>query len=517
MAGPYESIASYVASADRPGWVAGVDEQLRVASYDVYSKIYWNDPNTYALVQRGSDTKPIYLPSGRTIVEAVNRYLATGMDFALTGGSDADKELAKSTMDTLFRREGFHSKFATQKRMGLIKGAQCWHIIGDDRKPEGRRISVLELSPGSAFAITDTEDPTKVIGWHVIAKMLDPNNPSNNVIRRQTYRKILDNSGTATISSELAYFTEDGWDDRLDPDTLKPFQELKPYSISSVAFAAHPPIDLDPRIQSLPVYVIPNKRTPESPWGYSELRGMERITAAINQAISDEELALAMEGLGLYTTTSGPPRDEAGTELNWIIGPGRVVEHDPDSDWKRVQGISSVAPVQEHLKALMASALDAVGVPDVALGKVDVKVAESGIALALEMSPLLAGNAEKEQEMAYQLDHLLYDLLTGWLPTYEGYQRPLGLDIAPVFGDPMPTDRAATIAEATALVGAGFWTVEQAQAYLSEKLGITFDLSASADLLKQERTLAIARDPFGQRLLGESEDVATTTPTPAVA
>src|SRR3546814_3832626 len=35
----------------------------RVASYDAYESIYWNAPDTFKLVQRGTDADPIYVRS----------------------------------------------------------------------------------------------------------------------------------------------------------------------------------------------------------------------------------------------------------------------------------------------------------------------------------------------------------------------------------------------------------------------------------------------------------------------
>jgi hypothetical protein len=39
----------------------------------------------------------------------------------------------------------------------------------------------------------------------------------------------------------------------------------------------------------------------------------------VNQSISDEELTLALDGIGVYATTSGPPLDSDGNATDWVL------------------------------------------------------------------------------------------------------------------------------------------------------------------------------------------------------
>ena len=59
-----------------------------------------------------------------------------------------------------------------------------------------------------------------------------------------------------------------------------------------------PPTELPAAITAFPVYHVRNRTEPLNPWGSSELRGLERILAGLTQAVSDEDMALALEGLG---------------------------------------------------------------------------------------------------------------------------------------------------------------------------------------------------------------------------
>ena len=62
---PYSTVRTF--SATLPSWVPPEDQE-RIQSYQTYEEIYWNHPETFKLVVRGTESKPIYVPSGRIIV-----------------------------------------------------------------------------------------------------------------------------------------------------------------------------------------------------------------------------------------------------------------------------------------------------------------------------------------------------------------------------------------------------------------------------------------------------------------
>ena len=104
----------------------GADDAIRLSAYTLYEAIYRNVPQAFKLIQRGNEQNPIYLPSAKTIVETTNRYLAKRWTYALDPslGTDADKAALDTALQKLFRREMVWSKFATQKRYGLVRGDQ---------------------------------------------------------------------------------------------------------------------------------------------------------------------------------------------------------------------------------------------------------------------------------------------------------------------------------------------------------------------------------------------------------
>lgn len=492
---PYATVKPLLGPLD--SWL-GAEDAERLAAYTTYEAIYRNVPQSFKLVQRGDEQNPLYLPSAKIIIEATNRYLAKRWTYALDPGlgSDTERQVLDLVFQRLFRREMVWAKFATQKRYGLIRGDQVWHVVADlDRSP-GRRISIYEVDPASYFPITDPWNADKRLGVHLVDPVVLDDGKT--VIKRQTYRK----TDTGRISYELSWWEVGAWDDRVDDPKLKRAQKIPEGEDNR-------PIEyeLDPRITAIPVYHIKNNRTPGELFGSSEVAGFETIIAGINQSISDEELSLALEGLGLYFTTSGPPVDDDGNEINWRLGPGYVVEGDESSDFKRVTGVSSVTPFLDHINKIESSIREASAVPDIAIGNVDVQTAESGIALAFKMGPIIAKNEEKEGEILAVTDHMLYDLTTMWIPVFEGLTTPAR--VVSLVDDPLPVNRKATLDEIIAMLTSEppLISAEYARTLLGEKLGYDFPDEMANSVVTEAAALAEARnvDVFASRVAQELE------------
>lgn len=495
---PYSTAKPLLGPLD--SWLSG-DDAMRLASYALYDGIYRNVPEAFKLVQRGNESNPIYLPSGKTIIEAKNRYLAKRWTYALDPkqGTDQERAALNTLLTNLFRREQVWAKFNAQKRWGLVRGDSIWHITGDLDKEEGKRLNIYEVDPGSYFPIADDWNPDKIYGVHLVDPVV--NDAGKTVIKRQTYRK----TDTGRISYELSWWETAAWDDRDENVKLKKItgKDIPEGEDNVPTF-----FELDPRITAIPVYHVKNNWTPGEPFGTSDLAGYETLIAGVNQAISDQDLALALEGLGLYFTNSGPPVDEEGNEINWRLGPGWVVEGDEGSDFKRITGVGSVEPGLAHIGKLEDSMREASGVPDIAVGNVDVQTAESGIALAFKMSPILAQNEEKELEILSVMDHLLYDLVTMWIPTFEGLESDARA--ASIVDDPLPVNRKAVIDEVIALLSCEppLISAEYARTLLSDKLGYDFPAEMMAAITTEASALAAARnvDPFAARTEKELEE-----------
>jgi Phage portal protein, SPP1 Gp6-like len=491
------------------------DDRIRLKSYMLYEDMYHNRPEHIRITLRGGsgtvpsvapsqahsaqyadddeDSIQIYIPSAKKCIEAVNRFLGVGWKIqpdpsVEQGGNVQQIELA---IQNLFKRERMGSKFAQMKRYMLVKGDAMLHITADPNRPAGKRISILELRAEHYFPIEDEQG--NYIGCHIVDIINNPNNTirlnqytGKEVVRRQTYRKELDVNGypTGRITSELGYFEMGKWDDRvLPPQEINMIQEVR-----EVFY-------LPSEINQIPVYHWRNMPPPGSFFGTSELSGVESVINAINQSMSDEDLTLIMQGLGVYWTDASPPLDPSGNEVEWEISPRSVVQVASGGQFGRVSGITTVQPFGDHINALDEAMQQALAVPDIAIGVVDVTTAESGIALQLKLGPLLAKNQEKELDILDVGDQFIYDLTQGWMPAYEGVDTS-GVAFINAFDDAMPKNKSKDLADLTTLwttAGPGApggclpvrWFFEQLNNIMGYKLDPAGDFQQALDDAKQ--------------------------------
>ncbi len=491
---PYTNTVPLIGDA-RPKHLTEYDF-YRLQSYQIYEQIYWNVMDTFKLVARGTDALPIYIPTARTLIDTTNRYVGKNIGWRPEMGSAGSQEEADQMMlafNALFRRERFATKFNSAKKYGMMRGDWLFHVLGDPLKPQNRRLRILEVDPGAYFPVSHPDDPDRIIGIHLIEIISDG---ENSFVKRQTYTKgaePLDNldGHDPTIWSGTSIYDLEKW------------AELDESAVKTVVA----PFQLDSRITSIPVYHIRHQEQGGNPFGISELRGFERIMAAINQGISDEELALALDGLGVYHTDAPPPEDaETGEPVNWRLGPGKVVEHADGKKFERVNGVNTVTPYMDHLKYLTDSLREGSGTPAVAIGKVDVTVAESGIALAMQLAPML-NKAEQENGIITDTMAQMFWDLRAWLDVYEGMSFP-NTAMVPVFDDAMPFNREARVKEVLEIVAAGIATSEWGRAELAN-LGYVFPEDEGNNLVMEAQAKALAGDPFAARAVLELEGTQT--------
>ena len=487
----------------RPIYVVNELDADRVTAYNTYEDIFHNVEEAFIAVLRNDDGDELsrrFIPAARMIIEATNRYLAKDPTITPTpvvinpDGSElaADQATLLQLMKLwgdLAKREEFWTKFMTLKRWLLIRGDALLHVTADDTKPEGTRISVNEVEPASYFTVPNPIDPAKVDGVYLVSIVDD--DEGEPVVQRQQYTKL----ETGRIWTQLRFFTVDKWDDRF-PLTEEDLEEAD----VPERFADSPLIggfELHPQITQIPVYHFRNNRRGNDPFGLSELQGIETLLSGITQTATDEDQTVVLTGVGIYVTTSGKPRDVDGNEEDWVIAPASVMELESSEDrFERVPGVTTVQPLLDHLGMLEAQAQKTTGTPDIAVGRVEVTVAESGVALAIEMAPILAKNAEKEVDLKTKMEQMLYDLVTMWMAVYEGLDAK-GVTLQLTFGDPLPVDRKAVLAEITEMVTAKLIPIEFAQVLLRERLGYNIPDDAMASMVAEQTQML---DPTGTRL-----------------
>lgn len=475
---PYQTVIPLVGSL--PSWVTDKMDQERLASYDVYDDMYHNNPDTYALMLRGIDDQPILVPTGKSVIKNMSRYVGRGFGFAVpkTKGTPAEQELAIVTYGEFFKREEILSKFRSGVKELLRRGDLFWYIQGDTEKQPGSRMSIDTLDPRTVFKITAAEDPKSVVGYMVVEQFQDGDKLA---VKKQVWRKNNDplhpNFGNpvAPVSYECETIEADGW----DGDNPKIIQKIVPLML------------LPKEILQLPIYHMKNDAESQNVYGSSELAGLERVIAAINQGASDQDIALAMSGLGMYKSASGGPVGDNGDEgSDWIIGPGRVIE---DSTFERIDGVGSIQPSMDHIKYLEEKIDGAVGITDVTRGNVTAEVAESGVALAIRMSPTIDMADEKDVHIKDIFDHVLFDLKS-WFLALEGINL-VNVDVITAFGDKMPRNRDAEMKELFSLLEAKVISTEFFQSQLVEKFGYKLPENIQ-DQIAADTKAAAPADPY---------------------
>jgi hypothetical protein len=128
-------------------------------------------------------------------------------------------------------------------------------------------------------------------------------------------------------------------------------------------------------------------------------------------------------------------------------------------------------------------------------------VAESGIALYLQLGPLLAKNEEKEQELLGTMDQMFYDITQYWGPAFDEAAFLKNVVVSSVVGDPVPVNRNAVMTEVITLHDANLILTEMAIEAIANKLGYTYPAGAAEKLLEQQKSRTAAAtpvDPFAQ-------------------
>ena len=439
-----------------PGWWPK-EEQQRIQSYEKYDQMYWNDPTQYA-IRVLENEQPLYVPNARIIVDTTAQYLMKGLEIVPAGEGpvepqtpeDMEKESKglpdqreksplQQSLDNFMKRERFLSKFHINKQAGVTRGDSAFHITANPNKPEGSRISIDTLHPGQVFKVWDDDDPDKIIRIHIVTLYQDPKDPNApERVRKLTYSKGPINSTDPEESDvriwreeaiyELTSETGDWYGPT--PKKVKTILEAEP---------------LDVRITQFPVYWFDNIDWESQDYGSSELRGLEFLEWAVSQGATDTQMALALQGLGVYATDGGRPVDDKGKESDWEVWPGGVMEVPAGSYFRRVEGVGSIQPMMDQLKYLESKMYAATGMTDVALGQVDVQVAQSGVALAIKFMPTLARIEPRDIGHIELLQQMWFDL-HAWFDVYDRKAQIPEVEVL-IAKSKIPVNRVETLNE----------------------------------------------------------------------
>lgn len=467
---PYSTAAPYL--APKEAWISDEYTGERISAYKFYQDLYWSEDETLQLIRRNEDGRAVYVPKPKMIVDTTSHYLLKGLHVGVAD-PEKDKEL-QEFIDSFNKRERFYSRFQVAKLAGVTRGDWVFHLTANPTKAQGSRLSLNSVDPACYFPEFDTDDLEKRTGAKLVEQFISPDDPTEVVLKVLRYWQDYDEDGNRL--SDLVWREENLWKVK-DWDVPEKAQKIRQLL---------PPAPLPSDITTIPLYHFKNAEWDGFDFGNSELKGYERIFQAIDQAISDEEISLALVGLGVYATDAGRPKVN-GVEQDWIVAPGTVWEMPGATMVKRLEGISTVTPVLDHVRYLQETLMESSGTSEIAVGKVDVQTAESGIALALKFLPTLAKVEYRDVSGVEILTQMWYDWKL-WVKAYEGTDYT-ATDINITLGDKLPLDRSKRIDELNNMfdrkvISRKYYRKEMTQ------LGYTFPEDIEEEMLAEQLALA---------------------------
>lgn len=499
---PYSTVRPLIAGDVDPALWAPEIERERIQAYQKYEEMYWSHTDTFKVVQRGSEEDlPIYVPNPRTIVDTTSFFYLKGARIHIHKGKDGGETPQQVALDQFTDREAFFSKFHESKHSGVVRGDYLLHMTGDPEKAPGTRVSINSVDPAMYFPEFDSDNLDRVLAVNLVEQIFMPDDPLKPRIRWLRYQyassafpndpQMAFSDPERVVLSQEGIWEVDGW---WKGKEAKKVKEIRPIKA------------LPPPIRTIPVYHFKNIPWQGQPFGSSELRGYEMVQAGINQGITDEALALSLEGLGVYATDSGPPVDSNGNDIPWTISPGRVIEVATGALFKRVEGIPSVKPWQDHFKFLTESMYEASGT--FRGGSIEAQVAESGIALAIKFLPTQAKLEERDEHGVALLKQWTFDWMT-WQTAYEeGFIFDETLTIEIILGDKLPQNKTDVLNLLNNMVDRNAISKK----FYREELGKAYDLVYPDDMEAQIQ--AEAQEAM-QAAIERAAKLSDATGTPA--
>lgn len=473
---PYSTLGDEY-TKELPQWVPNEQDRLRLNAYTIYEAMYWSVEEAFELIRRDEDGPDLYIPKPKIIVDTTAHYLLKGMKVK---PADPEKNGELDLfLDAFVKRERFYSRFQVAKLSGVTRGDWVFHLTADPLKEEGSRISLTSVDPALYFPEFDADDMEIRTGAKLVEPGIHPDDPSKMAVRVLRYWFEID-PVTKQKTSPFVWRQEDIWetDNWSDPKKAK--------KVRSVI----PPSPLPNDITKIPLYHFKNAEWQGYDFGNSELKGYERIFKGINQAMSDTEISLALVGLGVYATDAGRPKDSSGRETDWEVVPGTVWEMPGATMVKRLEGITTVTPVIDFITYLGDSVLEGSGTTDVALGRIDAQVAESGIALALKFLPTLAKIEYRDTAGVEILQQLWYDWKF-WVLAYEG-QNYTETELLVTLAEKLPINREKLFLELNNMLDRKVISREYYRQQVEVRLDYVFPTDMQEQVIAEDVAMAVA-------------------------
>ena len=186
------------------------------------------------------------------------------------------------------------------------------------------------------------------------------------------------------------------------------------------------------------------------------------------------------------------------------LAPAEVLETPTGTYFKKVDGVTTVTPMQDHLEFLINSLHE--GSSTFRTNAVDVQLAESGVALAIKFSPTLAKLETRDLNGMAKLKQLWHDWKFWWR-AYEG-EDFTEQEISVILGDKLPTDRVAVLNELNNMLDRMVIDRQYYREQIKLKLGWDIPKDMAERVKKEQKELTIARQ-FESPVNGDPKNPST--------
>lgn len=498
------------------------DDSSRNSAYEGYNSMYWSEDNAFTLRVLVTE-QPVYIPLPRIIVDTMAHYLLKGLTIGVQ-----DPEKNKTQQDDLqdfLDRQQFLAKFHVAKHDGCIRGDYVFHMTANEDLPAGGRISVSSIYAGKVVRKFDDDDGELMTDAWIIEPYQFPEtddryrNGKDYVRRLHYWYSDRDND-----ADDRPHALEEDVDEVPAPDSTEAreglsaarqvMRELDILEVNEKLWTADEVVvesEIEPEplpdpIDTIPIYWFKNIPTDGQPFGSSDIRGFERNVRGISQEATDLGVGLALDGLGTFVTDASRPVKDDGTEMNWIIEPGMILELQNGTYFKRVEGITSITPALDWVKYSEGKVDEAAGLSSVAVGDVDAQTASNPMALSIKFLPTLAKLQEREAVALGNLRNMFWDW-TKWRQAFEGKSWPKGVKLRIEPGDKLPQDRTARVNELNNMLDRDIISKAYYRQEMS-KLGYEFPDDIQAQIDKEREDDLKFNVPAGQLVNQAAETAA---------
>jgi hypothetical protein len=371
----------------------------------------------------------------RTLVDKAASFLLAGAGFAIDAESPEDAPRAarrEQVLRAIYEQNDLQALDFDSEIDCAVLGDGCFKVVWD---PEQERVRVTAPDVTGVYVWLYPDDHQRF--WRLAHRYtVDPL-----AIRQQEqyYPQILQTNQRSPTITEV--WTDERWEVWHDGTLIE--QRTNPYGF-------------------IPYVVYPNLRRPKQFWGESDLAAIREPCVELNRALTQLSAILEVSGNPITILEGITDSKDIAVEPGaiWEMPPGTkayllsLVEH------------GGISIHLDYIELLYRTLHDLGESPRAAFGGHDASGARSGVALAIELDPLIKRVQRKRLIRAAAFRQRNALALRLWEQFTGEAMAPYRSRIT--WGPLLPTDRARDILDEVALVNAGIHSRARAAANLGD-------------------------------------------------